>query len=105
MADVKILSRSPGSYTYMGTEDGVTRIGTVTDVSSVVEAVKGRRGMGITEQAFGRHEASIPLTTLDAWAKKISNGALNAFDVSSDDALLNRFLLEHPVFKVHGGWQ
>lgn len=61
--------------------------------------------MGMTEQAFGRHEASIPLTTLDAWAKKISNGAMNAFDVASDDALLNRFLADHPALKVHGGWQ
>lgn len=105
MADTKILSRSPGSYTYMSEEDGKTRIGTVTDVTGVMDAVKGRRGMGITEQVFGRHEASIPITTLDAWAKKISYGAMNAFDVASDDALLARFMAEHPAFKVHGGWQ
>jgi len=105
MADTRILSRNGRSVTYMADEDGQTRVGTVSDVSDVVEAVKGRRGMGITSQAFGRHEASIPLTTLDAWAKKISNGALNAFDVSSDDALLNRFLAEHPALRVHGGWQ
>jgi hypothetical protein len=105
MADTRILSRSGNSVTYMADEDGQTRVGTYTDVSDVVEAVKGRRAMGMTEQAFGRHEASIPLTTLDAWAKKISNGMLNAFDVASDDVLLNRFMAEHPALKVHGGWQ
>lgn len=105
MADKRILEVLPRGYTYTATEDGVTRIGTISDVSDVVEQVKGRRGMGITSQAFGRHEASIPLTTLDAWAKKISNGALNAFDVADDEALLERFMAEHPAFKVHGGWQ
>lgn len=105
MADTRILSRDGNSVTYMASEDGETRIGTRTDVTDVVEAIKGRRGMGITEQVFGRHEASIPLTTLDAWAKKISNGALNAFDVADDEALLNRFLAEHPALRVHGGWQ
>lgn len=105
MADTRILSRDGKSITYMAHEDGQTRVGTYTDVTDVVEAVKGRRSMGMTEQAFGRHEASIPITTLDAWAKKISNGAMNAFDVAGDDALLNRFLAEHPALKVHGGWQ
>lgn len=105
MADKHILEVLPRGYTYMAEEDGKTRIGTFTDVSDVVEAVKGRRGMGMTEQAFGRHEASIPLETLDAWAKKISNGAMNAFDVANDEALLNRFMADHPAFKVHGGWQ
>ena len=105
MADTRILSRSGNSVTYMADEDGQTRVGTYTDVSDVVEAVKGRRGMGMETQAFGRHEASIPLTTLDAWAKKISGGAMNAFDVADDEALLNRFLAEHPAFKVAGGWQ
>lgn len=105
MADKRILEVLPRGYTYTATEDGVTRIGTISDVSDVVEQVKGRRGMGITRQAFGLHEFSIPLTTLDAWAKMISNGAMNAFDVADDDALLERFMAEHPAFKVHGGWQ
>ena len=105
MADVKIISRSGNSYTYMGTEEGKTRIGTVTDVSDVIRNVKGRRGMGAEKQAFGIHEASIPITTLDAWAKRISNGSLNAFDVADDEKLFDRFMAEHPVFKVNKGWQ
>jgi arginyl-tRNA synthetase len=105
MADSKILQRLDRGYTYMTSEDGVTRVGTVVDVSDVADAVKERRAMGMTEQVFGRHEASIPLETLDAWAKKISNGALNAFDVADDDALLNRFMAEHGCYKVHKGWQ
>jgi hypothetical protein len=74
-------------------------------VSDVIRNVKGRRGMGAEKQAFGRHEASIPLTTLDAWAKSISNGAMNAFDVANDEKLLDRFMADHPCFKVAGGWQ
>jgi len=105
MAEIKILEQLDRGYTYMASEDGVTRVGTHVDVSDVSEAVKGRRGMGMTSQVFGQHEASIPIETLDAWAKKISNGALNAFDVASDDALLDRFILEHGCFKVHKGWQ
>lgn len=105
MADTRILSRSGRSVTYMADEDGKTRVGTYADVSDVVEAVKGRRAHGMTEQVLGRHQASIPLTTLDAWAKRISNGMLNAFDVADDDALLDRFLAEHPALKVAGGWQ
>jgi hypothetical protein len=105
MADVKILSRSGGSYTYMGTEDGKTRIGTVTDVTGVIRDVQGRRGMGAEKQAFGIHEASIPITTLDAWAKRISNGSLNAFDVADDEKLFERFMADHPCFKVNEGWQ
>ena len=105
MADTKILDVLPRGYTYMASEDGVTRVGTVVDVSDVVQQVKDRRSHGINEHAFGRHEMSIPLETLDAWAKKISNGMMNAFDVASDDALLNRFIAEHGAFKVSGGWQ
>lgn len=89
----------------MASEDGVTRVGTVVDVSGVVEQVKDRRSHGLNDHMFGRHEMSIPLETLDAWAKKISNGLMNAFDVANDDALLDRFIAEHGAFKVHGGWQ
>ncbi len=105
MADTRILSRHGNSVTYMASEDGKTRVGTVTDVSEVVERVQGRRGMGMEKQVFGVMQAEIPLTTLDAWAEKISNGVLNAFDVADDDALLNRLLAEHPALRVHGGWQ
>ena len=105
MAETTILSRIPGSYTYMSEEDGKTRIGTVTDITQHLANVKGRRGMGAEKQAFGIHEASIPITTLDAWAKRISNGSLNAFDVADDEKLFDRFMAEHPVFKVNKGWQ
>jgi len=105
MAETKILTAVPGGYTYMASEDGVTRVGTVVDVSGVVEQVKDRRAHGLNDHMFGRHEMSIPLETLDAWAKKISNGLMNAFDVANDDALLDRFIQEHGAFKVHGGWQ
>jgi len=105
MAETKILTAVPGGYTYMASEDGVTRVGTVVDVSGVVEQVKDRRSHGLNDHMFGRHEMSIPLETLDAWAKKISNGLMNAFDVANDDALLDRFIQEHGAFKVHGGWQ
>ena len=89
----------------MASEDGVTRVGTVVDVSGVVEQVKDRRSHGLNDHMLGRHEMSIPIETLDAWAKKISNGLMNAFDVANDDALLDRFIQEHGAFKVHGGWQ
>ena len=105
MAETKILTAVPGGYTYMASEDGVTRVGTVVDVSGVVEQVKDRRAHGLNNHAFGLHELSIPLETLDAWAKKISNGTMNCFDVANDDALLDRFIQEHGAFKVHGGWQ
>lgn len=105
MAETKILTAVPGGYTYMASEDGVTRVGTVVDVSGVVEQVKDRRSHGLNDHMFGRHEMSIPIETLDAWAKKISNGLMNAFDVANDDALLDRFIQEHGAFKVHGGWQ
>jgi len=105
MAETKILTAVPGGYTYMASEDGVTRVGTVVDVSGVVEQVKDRRSHGLNDHMFGRHEMSIPLETLDAWAKKISNGLMNAFDVANDDALLDRFMAEHGAFRVHGGWQ
>ena len=105
MAETKILTAVPGGYTYMASEDGVTRVGTVVDVSGVVEQVKDRRAHGLNDHMFGRHEMSIPLETLDAWAKKISNGLMNAFDVANDDALLDRFMAEHGAFRVHGGWQ
>jgi len=105
MADAKILSRSPGSYTYLQEEDGKTHIGTVTDVSGIIREVKHRRGMGAEKQAFGIHEYSIPITALDAWAKKISCGALNAFDVSDDPKLFARFAAEHGCYKVNKGWE
>ena len=105
MAETKVLDRVAGGYSYMASEDGVTRVGTIVDVSGIVEQVKDRRSHGLNDHAFGRHEMSIPLETLDAWAKKISGGLMNAFDVASDDALLNRFIQEHGSFKVHGGWE
>jgi len=105
MANTRILSRNGRSVTYMADEDGKTRVGTVTDVTDVIESIKGRRGMGMEKQVFGVMQAQIPLTTLDAWAKKISNGMLNAFDVADDDALLDRFIAEHGKLKVAGGWQ
>lgn len=105
MAETNILSLVDGGYTYMAEEDGVTRIGTVVDVSGVVENVKQRRAHGLNEHALGTHTWSIPLETLDAWAKKISAGALNCFDVADDEMLLDRFKAEHPCFKVKGGWQ
>lgn len=101
----RILERLPNGYTYTHTEDGVTRVGTYADHTDIVEQVKGRRGMGMTQGDLGIHEASIPLNLLDEWARKISGGQLGAFDVSSDNALLDRFLAEHPSLKVHKGWQ
>lgn len=89
----------------MSEEDGVTRVGSIIDVSGVVENVKARRSQGVNETMFGTHKWSIPLATLDAWAKKISAGALNCFDVADDEMLMNRFKAEHPCFMVEGGWQ
>lgn len=105
MSDRKIIAPVAGGFSYLDSEDGVTRLGTVVDCSATIEQVKQRRSMGATEGVFGQHQASIDIEKLDEWAKKISAGMLNAFDVANDDALLDRFLAEHPAYKVHKGWQ
>lgn len=89
----------------MESEGGVTRVGTMVDCSATIEEIKLRRAMGATEGPFGHHYAKIDIEKLDEWAREISNGMLNAFDVASDDALLDRFLAEKPAYKVRGGWQ
>ena len=105
MSDRKILAPVAGGFSYLHEEDGLTRVGTIVDCSATIEQVKQRRAAGVTEGIYGHHQCSIDIEKLDEWAKKISAGHMNAFDVANDDALLDRFLAEHPVYKVHGGWQ
>lgn len=105
MSDRELIKPVAGGFSYLHREDGQTRVGTLVDCSATIEAVKQRRAAGATEGPFGHHKASIDIEKLDEWAKKISAGALNAFDVANDDALLDRFLVEHPAYVVRGGWQ
>jgi hypothetical protein len=97
----KILSAGYGTVTYMHDEqDGKVAIETVSDVTQVLERAKALHNEGRTRTHMGdRHVASIDVTVLDAWARRIGK---RFGDVMRDDKLMDRFLQDpaHSYFVI-----
>lgn len=71
-------------------QDGKQAIETVEDVSRIVERAKARHNQGLTRTGMGdRHVASIPVSVLDAWARRLNK---TFQDVMRDQQLMTRFL-------------
>ena len=87
------------TFLHMG-QDGKCAIQTVEDVTPALERAKERHNLGLTRTGMGdRHQASIPITVLDAWARRIGK---RFHDVMQDDSLLDRFLRDpdHSYFVI-----
>lgn len=97
----QLLTFDGTAATYLHREqDGKCAIETVEDVSRVVERAKERHNLGLTRTGMGdRHVASIPVTVLDAWARRIGK---RFQDVMQDQALMGRFLADpdHRYFVI-----
>lgn len=97
----RLLSFNGYSATFMHTEqDGKVAIETVEDVSRVVERAKALHNQGFHRTGMGdRHQASIPISVLDAWARRIGK---RFQDVMQDDSLMDRFLRDpdHAYFVI-----
>jgi hypothetical protein len=71
-------------------QDGKQAIETVENVSRIVERAKARHNQGLTRTGMGdRHVASIPISVLDAWARRLNK---TFQDVMQDQQLMTRFL-------------
>jgi len=97
----RLISITGNSATYLHDEqDGKCAIETVADVTQAVERAKALHNAGRTRTGMGdRHVASIPITVLDAWAKRIGK---TYSDVMRDQALFTRFLQDpdHSYFII-----
>lgn len=87
----RLLTFNGATATYLHEEqDGKCVIETVENVSHIVERAKALHNQGLTRTGMGdRHVASIPITVLDAWARRIGK---KYQDVMQDHALMTRFL-------------
>ena len=97
----QLISASGGIATYLHDEQGGKRVvETVSNVSAILENAKARHNEGMTRTGMGdRHTASIPITVLDAWARRIGK---TFGDVMNDQALMTRFLRDpdHKYFII-----
>lgn len=97
----RLLRFNGYSATFMHTDqDGKCAIETVEDVSRVVNRAKALHNEGFTRTGMGdRHVASIPVTVLDAWARRIGKCFQ---DVMQDQGLMSRFLADpdHSYFVI-----
>lgn len=97
----RLLTFNGYSATFMHTEqDGKCAIETVEDVSRIVERAKALHNQGFTRTGMGdRHVASIPVTVLDAWARRIGK---RFQDVMQAQQLMSRFLADpdHSYFVI-----
>ena len=97
----RLLRFNGYSATYLHSEqDGKCAIETVEDVSRVVERAKALHNQGLNRTGMGdRHVASIPVTVLDAWARRIGK---RFQDVMQDQGLMSRFLADpdHRYFVI-----
>lgn len=97
----RLLSFNGYSATFMHMEqDGKCAIETVEDVTRALERAKTLHNAGRTRTGMGdRHVASIPITVLDAWARRIGKCFQ---DVMQDQALMSRFLADpdHRYFVI-----
>lgn len=97
----RLLRFNGYSATFMHTDqDGKCAIETVEDVSRVVNRAKALHNEGFTRTGMGdRHVASIPVTVLDAWARRIGKCFQ---DVMQDQGLMSRFLADpdHRYFVI-----
>jgi hypothetical protein len=89
----RLLSFNGHSATFLHQEqDGKCAIQTVEDVTPALERAKARHNQGLTRTGMGdRHVASIPVTVLDAWARRIGK---RFQDVMQDHQLMSRFLAD-----------
>lgn len=87
----RLLTFDGTTATYLHDEqDGKQAIETVENVSRVVERAKDLHNQGRTKTGMGdRHVASIPVSVLDAWARRINK---TFQDVMQDQHLMTRFL-------------
>lgn len=97
----RILSINGATTTFLHDEqDGRQAIETVADVSRELERAKALHNAGRTRTGMGdRHVASIPITVLDAWARRIGKCFQ---DVMQDPRLMDRFLRDpdHRYFVI-----
>lgn len=97
----RLLRFNGYSATFMHTtQDGKCAIETVEDVTPALERAKERHNLGLTRTGMGdRHVASIPVTVLDAWARRIDKCFQ---DVMQDQGLMTRFLADpdHSFFVI-----
>ncbi|WP_208281719.1 hypothetical protein [Massilia oculi] len=97
----RLLRFNGYSATFMHTtQDGKCAIETVEDVTPALERAKERHNLGLTRTGMGdRHVASIPVTVLDAWARRIGKCFQ---DVMQDPRLMDRFLADpdHRYFVI-----
>jgi hypothetical protein len=97
----RLLSFNGVTATFMHEEqDGKVAFETVADVTPVLERAKALHNQGATRNTIGhRHVASIPITVLDAWARKIGK---RYGDVMKDHKLMDRFLKDpdHSYFVI-----
>lgn len=97
----RLLTFNGASATYLHEEqDGKVAIETVADVTNVVERAKLLHNEGRTRTKMGdRHVASIPITVLDAWARRMGK---RYQDVMQDQKLMDRFLKDpdHSYFVI-----
>jgi hypothetical protein len=87
----QLISANGVTATFLHDEqDGKCVIETVSNVTAVLERAKALHNEGFTRTGMGdSHTASIPITVLDAWARRIGK---TFADVMNDDALMTRFL-------------
>lgn len=81
-------------------QDGRVAIETVSNVTPVIERAKALHNQGLTKTGMGdRHVASIDITVLDAWARRLGK---RFGDVLNDDRLMTRFLQDpdHSYFVI-----
>jgi hypothetical protein len=97
----RILSINGATTTFLHDEqDGKQAIETVADVSRELERAKALHNAGRTRTGMGdRHVASIPVTVIDAWARRFGKCFQ---DVMQDDRLFSRFLADpdHAYFVI-----
>lgn len=97
----RLLTFNGATATYLHEEqDGRVAIETVEDVTAIVERAKALHNMGATKTAMGdRHVASIPITVLDAWARRHGK---RYQDVMQDQKLMDCFLKDpdHSYFVI-----
>lgn len=97
----RLLSINGATATYLHDEqDGRQAIETVADVSRELERAKALHNAGRTRTGMGdRHVASIPITVIDAWARRIGKCFQ---DVIQDQRLMGRFLADpdHRYFVI-----
>lgn len=97
----RLLTFNGHSATYLHEEqDGRVAIETVEDVTPALERAKALHNQGLTRTGMGdRHVASIPISVLDAWARRIGK---RFQDVMQDDSLFDAFLRDpaHSYFVI-----